>query len=173
MQTEINFPPPVPVTIPSLYDSRPPVFGDVWSGYDGVIQTDVQRYLKDSAGKQTGYIKREKGRPVGEIAADLSKAIEGMTFEWDTLGQAFNFKIGGLSRETECPEHHGIAIYCMHGGSEGHLVHVDLRVQPELGERGGDGTSMVHMTLFMVKVLTGVDDAQAIARKLEEVLGVL
>jgi hypothetical protein len=96
-----------------------------------------------------------------------------MTFEWDTLGQSFNFKIGGRSRMTECPEHHGIAIYVMHGGSEGHLVHVDLRLQPSPEEPGGDGTSMQLVTLFMVKVLTGVGDAQAIARKLEEALGVL
>ncbi len=159
--------------IPGVNAPGAPIFGEVCENQGAPVQTDEYRYLKTTLGQQTDYIKRAKGRPVGEIARDLSKAISGMTFEWDTLGQAFNFKIGGLTRETECPEHHGLAIYVLHGGSEGHLVHVDLRVQPTLEEPGGDGTSMRHMTLFMVKVLTGVEDAQAVARKLEEVLGVL
>lgn len=167
MQTELRFP------IPGANAVGEPIFGDVCTNGNPPVPTQVWRYLKDTSGQQTTYVKREKGRQVGAIAADLSKAIEGMTFEWDTLGQPFNFKIDGRSRTTECPDHHGIAIYVMHGGSEGHLVHVDLRLQPGPEEPGGDGSSMQHVTLFMVKVLTGVEDAQVIARKLEEVLGVL
>jgi hypothetical protein len=174
-QIDINFPPPPPVTIPGQYGQGEYVFGDICP-HRPRVATDVWRYLKDSTGKQTTLIRRVCGRAVKDIAADLYASIdgvEGLEFEWATLGQPFKYKLGGLGPETECPEHHGQAVYVMHGGSEGHLVHVDLRIQPERGEPGGDGTAMRHMTLFMVKTLSGSDVAQAIARKLEEVLGVL
>lgn len=169
-QTELRFP------IPSVNAPGEAILGEVCPPSNcgaGQVALDVWRYLKDTSGRQTTYIKRAKGRPVKEIACDLSLVIKDMTCEWDTLGQPFNFNIGGFSRETECPDHNGLAVYTTHGGSEGHLVHVELRIQPEPGEPGSDGTSMRHMTLFMVKVLTGIEDARAIQHKLEEVLGVL
>lgn len=174
-QIDITFPPPPPVTIPGQYGGEP-VFGDVCPPShcgSGTVATSVYRYLRDSTGKQTGYIRREKGRPVKDIAADLSKVIKGMNFEWDTLGQPFKYKAGDLTPETECPEATGgLCVYARHGGSEGHVVCVELIIQPKHDERGGDGTGQHHMTLFMVKTFAGAAYATRIANKLAKALGV-
>ena len=170
-QQELRFP------IPSVNAPGEAIFGDVCPPSHcgaGTVALDVYRYLKDTAGNQTGYIKRVKGRPVKDIARDLSEVIKGMNFEWDCLGQAFKYAVGGLSPDTECPEHRGgVVVYARHGGSEGHVVCVELVIQPEPGEPGGDGTSMRHMTLFMVKTFAGAAYATRIANRLSKALGVL
>lgn len=175
-QLDINFPPPPPVTIPGQYGQGEPVFGDVCPSThcgSGTVALSVYRYLRDSTGKQTSYIRREKGRPVKDIAAELSEVIKGMNFEWDTLGQPFKYNIGGLTPDTECPEATGgVCVYARHGGSEGHVVCVELMIQPARDEIGGDGTSMRHMTLFMVKTFGGAAYATRIANKLAKALGV-
>lgn len=176
-QLDINFPPPPPVTIPGQYGQGEPVFGDVCPSTHcgaGTVALSVYRYLKDSTGKQTQYIRREKGRPVADIAADLSKVIEGMNFEWDTLGQAFKYNVGGLSANDECPEADGgVCVYARHGGSEGHVVCVELIIKSEQHEPGSfGGSAHRHMTLFMVKTFGGAAYATRIANKLAKALGV-
>ena len=119
-------------------------------------------------GKPTRSV-RVGGRPVQDIAADLSKVIADMDYEWSTLGQGYKYRAGTDTPETECPDHNGLAVYVTHGGSEGHLVHVDLILLPE----GGDGSYMIHKKLFMVKTFGGAKAGQEICLKLQTALNVL
>jgi hypothetical protein len=175
-QLDIAFPPPPPVTVPSVHNELPPVFGDLCPpNHRGcTIATDVYRYLKDSTGKQTSYIRRTNGRPVKEIAADLNAVIADMPcYEWATLGQQYKYNIGGDTPETECPEHQNIIVYVKHGGSEGHLVCVELVIDPKDHGKGPHGCHSINKTLFMVKTLSGIPAAKRICNKLTKVLGLL
>lgn len=175
-QLDMDFTPPPrkPSVVPGVHDGRPVVFGAICppDRHGCKISTAVWRYCIDEDGKQTTYIKREKGRPVCDIAADLETLIKRMNFEWATLGQPYKYKVGDLTPETECPDHNGIAVYVTHGGSEGHLVHVEIKVPPSHGEPGFEA-SMRHTTLFMVKTFAGPAYAQRIATKIAKALGVL
>jgi hypothetical protein len=164
-QIEIRFP------IPGVDNQGPALFGSLCPSA-AEVPLDIYRYLKDTSGRQTTYIKREKGRPVNAIAADLHAIIAGMDYEWATLGQAFKYGVGKLTPETECPEHSGVCVYARHGGSEGHIVCIELILQPKHGEPGGDGSAMLHMCLFMVKTFNGAAGAGLIADKLAKALGV-
>lgn len=155
--------------IPGQYSGEP-VFGDVCpADHRGcTIALDEYRYLKDVEGNQTSYIRRTRGRQVNEIATDLTKAIRRYNFEWATLGQTYKYNVLGDSPTDECPKADRIAVYVTHGGSEGHLVHVDIQWGSE--ERT---TTMTCKTLFMVKTFGGAAYAQKIATKIAKLLGVL
>ena len=175
-QLDISFPPPPPVTIPGQYDGKEPVFGDVCppNMRGCTIATDEYRYLKDSTGKQTGYIRRTKGRPVNKIAADLTKVIADMPcYEWATLGQAYKYSLGGDKPDTECPEHNTLIVYVKPGGSEGHLVCIEMVIDPKDHGVGPYGCHTINKTLFMVKTLSGIAAAKRIANKLTKALGLL
>jgi hypothetical protein len=164
---------PKPVTIPGEYGKGEYVFGDVCppDHYGCKVATDEQRYLKDSEGNQTGYIRRVKGRPVKDIAADLTDAIkDDENIEWATLGQGYKYKVGTDTPETECPRFDSLIVYYTRGGSEGHLVHVEMVFVPECGV--GDGSYVIHKTLYMVKTLMGVEHARQITERLQSLLGV-
>ncbi len=174
-QLSIDFPPPPRATIPGQDDDQPFVYGDICppNARGCTIATDEWRYLKDSTGKQVGYVQRVKGRPVKDIAADIDGALRDFPalyeeIEWTTLGQGYKYKQGSDTPDTECPRHNGLVVYYTHGGSEGHLVNVDMRIVPE----HGDGTYMIHKKLFMVKTLMGREHAHNITEKLLELLGV-
>lgn len=173
-QLDIAFPPPPPVTIPSLYDGKDPVFGNLCppNMRGCTIATDEYRYLKDSTGKQTSYIRRTRGRPVKDIAADLRSLVEGMNYEWAILGQQYKYNLGGDSPETECPDA-GLIVYVKQGGSEGHLVCVELVIDPKDYGKGPHGIHSINKTLFMVKTLGGIAPAKRIANKLSKALGLL
>jgi hypothetical protein len=175
-QLDIAFPPPPPVTIPGQYDGKEPVFGDVCppNMRGCTIATDEYRYLKDSTGKQTSYIRRTKGRPVRDIAVDLHEVIKDMPcYEWATLGQAYKYSVGADSPSTECPAHDGLVVYVKHGGSEGHLVCVEMVISPNDHGKGPLGWHSIHKTLFMVKTLSGIAAAKRISNKLTKALGLL
>jgi hypothetical protein len=170
-QTDLPYgssPPQSERSIPSVNAPGEPLLGDVCPNRSAPVSTDVWRYLKDTSGQQTGYIKRDHGRPVKDIAADLVKALNGMDYEWAILGQGYKYGWGTDTPNTECPQYAHLAVYTTSGGSEGHLVHVDLIINVP-----NEPSYQVSKKLFMAKVLTGSDEAQLIARKLEEVLGVL
>lgn len=136
------------------------------------IAIDVYRYLLDETGNQTGYIRRVAGRPVQDIAADLSAALREThndDYEWATLGQCYKYGEGtklGVNPMTECPDGNPI-VYVTPGGSEGHLVHVDVKINKP---------GVVHAEcscIFMVKTLSGRDAAKRIEERLASLLGVL
>jgi hypothetical protein len=122
--------------------------------YPGIVGTSEYRCVLREDGTDTGMVRRVCGRPVGDIALDLGNAIEGMNFEWATLGQGYKYSFGrfgnGDSAKSPCPDFNTLAIYVTSGGSEGR-----------------------HAQLFMVKTFGGTKVAQHIARKLEKVLDVL
>lgn len=173
-QLDITFPAPAPVTIPGQYGQGEYVYGDVCPPREGEIATAEYRYLRDSTGKQTSFIRRTKGRPVKDIAADLTNVIKHMPcFEWAVLGQGYKYKAGTDTPDTECPVHNEIIVYVKQGGSEGHLVCVELVILPpeEVGVRGPYSAHSINKTLFMVKTLSGVIAAKRIANKLTKALG--
>jgi len=145
-----------------------PSLGELYVDPNLKVPTSEWRYVLDVNGKKTGAIKRAKGRTVGDIAVGLSKGIKGLNFEWDTLGQPYKYRVGeGAGPLTECPDHDGIAVYVTHGGSEGHLVHVDLMI-------GIEGQPhKVHKKLFMVKTFAGAAYATRIAHRVMRLMGVL
>lgn len=153
--------------------TTPEILGDVCPadqrGCD--VALDVYHYLMDEQGNRTGYIRRTGGRPVQDIAADLSRALHETNeddFEWATLGQVYKYGEGsrlGTSPTTECPDGNPI-VYVTPGGSEGHLVHVDVKVS----------TKSAHAEcycIFMVKTLSGREAAKRIEERLAGLLGVL
>lgn len=139
--------------------------GEVYSPNDGTIQLDVwRRVLVD--GVPSGTIRREKGRPVGEIVSDIEKKIRRLVDEYFTLGGSFKYPVGGGTdgHLTECPKVQRIAVFTVTGGSEGHYVHVDLYVEED--------RKTVVKNLALLKTFKGKKHARRVEARIADLLGV-
>lgn len=131
---------------------------------DGTVRLDVWRVVLDAqTGAETGFIEREKGRPVGQIVDDLKLTIRRFSYEYATLSPNFSYQPDGWN--TECPKARRVVVYAVTGGSEGHYVHVDLYCEDENG-----GLKVVP--LMLVKTFKGMGTARRIADRLADSLGV-
>ncbi len=132
---------------------------------DGTIRLDVWRVVLDAqTGAETGFIEREKGRPVGQIVDDLKLTIRRFSVEYATLSPHFKYqRTDGWN--IECPKARKTVVYAETGGSEGHYVHVDLYCEDEAG-----GHKVVP--LMLVKTFKGMAAARRIADRLADSLGV-
>lgn len=133
---------------------------------DGTVRLDVWRVvLNAQTGAETGFIKREKGRPVGQIVDDLKRAIRRFSVEYATLTTYFKYQSEGW--DIECPKARKVVAYAETGGSEGHYVHVDLYCDDE-----NDHGSQKVVPLMLIKTFKGMDAARRIANRLADSLGV-
>ena len=136
---------------------------------DGTVRLDVWRVVLDSqTGAETGFIEREKGRPVGQIVDDLKRTIRRFSYEYASLSSHFfHSSVAGHYEgwNIECPKANRVTVYAVTGGSEGHYVHVDLYVRDEQ-----EGTKVVP--LMLVKTFKGMAAARRIADRLADSLGV-
>lgn len=132
------------------------------------IPTDIWAHTLKEDGSETGYIKRRCGRPVGDIAEDLTKAYADdpdYRFDYEYLTLDHSYKYSDGSPEDECPEGVGFACYATTGGSEGHLVHIDILVKDPNGGRP------ILQGLVFIKTFQGMEVAQRMANKAAVLLG--
>ena len=132
------------------------------------IPTDIWACSLKEDGTETGFIKRRCGRAVGDIANDLVKAYEDdpdYKFEYEYLTLDYRYKYDGGSSKDECPEGVGFACYATTGGSEGHLVHIDILVKDPKGGRPA------LQNLVFIKTFQGMEVAQRMANKAAVLLG--
>ena len=155
-------------TTSSLLVSGTPRFGRVCAPQE-TIPTDVWAYKLDAEGNETQYIGRVGGRKVGEILADVQKATKRSNYEYMTLGGHFKYiqatPENNRGYDIECPEFHSLAVYVTHGGSEGHLVHVDLMIRDERG-------NVTAKNLIFVKTFGGLAYARKLSNRIADLMGV-
>jgi hypothetical protein len=155
-------------TTSSLQVSDAPRFGRVCAPQEKV-PTDVWAYKLDAEGNETQYIGRVCGRKVGEILADVQKATKRSNYEYMTLGGHFKYiqatPENNRGYDIECPEFHSLAVYVTHGGSEGHLVHVDIM------SRDAEG-NVTAKNLIFVKTFGGLAYARKLSNRIADLMGV-
>ena len=132
------------------------------------IPTDIWACRLNEDGSETGYVNRRCGRPVGEIAEDLTKAYaddDEYRFDYEYLTLDHKWLYDGGTSKDECPEVIGFACYATTGGSEGHLVHIDILVKDPNGGRPA------LQGLVFIKTFQGMEVAQRMANKAAVLLG--
>jgi hypothetical protein len=136
--------------------------GDVCPA-DIPVPVDVWRYVLDEEGKRTGYVQREKYRPLRDIRRDLVAYLKGAGVEYENLDYfelASSASFDPAKYETWPDRNHcRLACYAVTGGNEGHYLHVELLTGEE------------RILLFTGKTFEGMAHAWKVAMACADALG--
>lgn len=133
----------------------------------GVRVEDWGPVVEKATGEKTGYTRRICGRPLADILRALSNHLEseGLVVDeyFDIHPEARYGNGRGTEPVMEWPDSVAhVMVYAVEGGSEGHYVHVDVRIM-------GDTFNPSRVVgLFLLKTFMGLRHAQRIANTLTE-----
>lgn len=148
---------------------------------DGVVATEVWKYVLDENGAETGRIVRVAGLPVIEVARALAKSLEAtrnfytdekerssLIDEYTAIGHEYQYGEMKLAdTPVDWPANAEVECSAVRGGSEGHYVHVDMVVPPPPYTKGRPQ----HIRLLTVKTFRGFDHAWLIAKTATVLMG--
>ena len=155
--------------------------GRVYEDKSVAVHTEVWRYVLGADGQETGYVKREAGRPVVKIAQEIIDALkatrgrygdatdkdESMIDEYAAIGHEYRYESARLDdTPTEWPAWASVECTAVVGTNEGHYVHVDMMIHVREGRK-----RPIHVNLVTVKTFRGFNHAWVIAARATELLG--
>jgi hypothetical protein len=123
--------------------------------------------IEAATGEATGYVRRIRGRKLTSILKSLNNYLESEGLVVDEyFDVCVSARLGdGRAMEpiTEWPE--GVVhvmVYAVEGGSEGHYVHIDVRIM------GDSYEPPTVRGMFLLKTFLGLRHAQRLANVLTE-----
>jgi len=143
--------------------------GDAQPGTNeyGVITEYWGPIVEADTGEETGLIRRVRGRKLTTILKSLSNYLESEGLMVDEYFDVCTSARLGDGRNMEPIEEwpEGVVhvmVYAVEGGSEGHYVHIDVRIM-------GDGYEPPTVRgMFLLKTFLGLRHAQRLANVLTE-----